>query len=185
MDAATILGSGQGGGPGLLPHRPPALTTLQNTLLWDARNLCVSACERDIKVHNNAVSGPAIQNHSSNRHRWPWLNSSTRRPDWTVDHVRDVLSEAVQRHTSEHRPSSTAMRFYNINIQQGGYLWIVCLNVCLVTWCLWLWSLRFNWTNPHSSHSLHHLPLSSQVHLQWCDAWMMHRYLKTKLWHSK
>lgn len=71
MDAATILGSGQGGGPGWLPHHPPALTTLQSTLLWDAGNLCVSACERDIKVRNNAVNGPTIQNHSSNQRQRP------------------------------------------------------------------------------------------------------------------
>lgn len=45
MDVATILGSSLGGGPGLLPHSLPALTILQNKLLWDARNLCVSVCE--------------------------------------------------------------------------------------------------------------------------------------------
>lgn len=56
MDATTILGSSQGGGPGLFPHRLPALW---NTLLWDIRNLSVSVrecvCKKDIKVHNNAI----------------------------------------------------------------------------------------------------------------------------------
>lgn len=60
MDVATILGSSQGGGPGLLPRSLPALTILQNTLHWDARNFvrqCVRAlvCKRDIEVHNNAA----------------------------------------------------------------------------------------------------------------------------------
>lgn len=44
MDVATILGSSQGGGPGLLPRSLPALTTLECTLLWDGEEFCASVC---------------------------------------------------------------------------------------------------------------------------------------------
>lgn len=46
MDVATILGSGQGGGPGLLPRWPATTQHSRTRSSGDGRNLCVSVCER-------------------------------------------------------------------------------------------------------------------------------------------
>lgn len=143
MDVATIQGSGQGGGPGWLPHCLPELTTLQTTLLGDSRNVWVCACKRDIKATPHSVPEPLT------RHRWPWSNT-------TADTVL-VGPRPTSRETQVNTP--TAMSFIKSTLNREDIFgW--CVQCVPENLAPWLWSLRFNWTNTHRSHSLHHLPLS-------------------------